>query len=210
MARVVKRGLEQDGYAVDLAGDGEDGLHLATENDYDVVVLDVMLPKRGGLDVCRSMRARGRWAPVLMLTARDTVPDRVAGLDAGADDYLVKPFAFEELRARVRSLLRREPRERPAVLTVGPLRLDPAAHTVEHAGDPVELTAKEFSLLEFLMRHPGEVCSRTRILEHVWDANYEGGSNVVDVYVKELRKKLGARGLIRTVRGAGYLLDGDA
>ena len=210
MARAIRRGMEQEGYAVDTALDGDEGLHLVTENDYDAIVLDVMLPGVDGLEVCRRLRERGRWAPVLMLTARDTVPDRIEGLDAGADDYLVKPFAFGELLARLRALIRRGAVERPAVLQVGDLALDPAGHSVTRAGRQVELSAREFALLEFLMRHPGEVVSRTAILEHVWDYNYDGFSNVVDVYVGYLRRKLEqpfGRTLIRTVRGVGYALE---
>ena len=210
MSRVLQRGLREEGYSVDVSADGVDALHLASENDYDVVILDVMLPEMDGIAVCRRMRERGRWAPVLMLTARDATTDRVRGLDAGADDYLVKPFSFEELLARMRSLLRREPRERPPVLSVGALTLDPATRQVRFAGSDLALSAKEFTLLEYFMRHPGEVLSRTRILEHVWDVNYDGGSNVVDVYVRYLRKKIdepfGTK-LLRTVRGAGYVLD---
>lgn len=210
MARVLRRGLEQEGYAVDTAADGQDGLHMATENDYDAVVLDVMLPILDGIEVCRGMRDRGRWAPVIMLTARDAIADRVRGLDAGADDYLVKPFSFEELLARLRSLVRRGVRERPTILEAGPVTLDPATHRVTHSGKRVELTPREYALLELLMRHAGQVLSRTRILEHVWNYNYDGGSNVVDAYVKYLRKKLdaphGSR-LIKTVRGSGYMLD---
>lgn len=210
MARAVRRGLEQEGYAVDAATDGDDALSRASENDYDAIVLDVMLPERDGFSVCRELRGRGRWAPVLMLTARDDVQDRIRGLDAGADDYLVKPFAFGELLARVRALVRRGATERPAVITVGDVTLDPAAHTVSRAGTPVDLSAREFSLLEFLMRYPGEVVSRRRILEHVWDYNYEGFSNVVDVYVGYLRRKLEQpfdEPLIYTVRGVGYRVD---
>jgi two-component system OmpR family response regulator len=212
MAGLLKRGLEQEGYSVDACLDGVDGLHQATETDYDAVVLDVMLPELDGVEVCRRMRERGRWAPVLMLTAREGVSDRVTGLDAGADDYLVKPFSFEELIARVRALLRRGAQERPAVLSAGPVRLNPATRRVERSGEPVVLSPKEYSLLEYFMRHPNEVLSRTRILEHVWDVNYDGGSNVVDVYVGYLRKKIDApfrSKLLRTVRGAGYLLDPD-
>lgn len=210
MARAVRRGLEQEGYAVDAASDGDDALSRASENDYDAIVLDVMLPERDGFSVCRELRGRGRWAPVLMLTARDDVQDRIRGLDAGADDYLVKPFAFGELLARVRALVRRGATERPAVITVGDVALDPAAHTVSRAGTPVDLSAREFALLEFLMRYPGEVVSRRRILEHVWDYNYEGFSNVVDVYVGYLRRKLEQpfdEPLIYTVRGVGYRVD---
>jgi len=210
LARAVRRGLQQEGYAVDVAATGDDGLHLATEVDYDAVVLDVMLPGLDGFEVCRRMRVQGRWAPVLMLTARDGVADRVTGLDVGADDYLIKPFALRELLARLRALVRRGAGERPAVLTVGSLRLDPAAHTVSRDGQPVELSAREFALLEFFMRHPGEVVTRTQVLEHVWDFNYEGLSNVVDVYVGYLRRKLEqpfGRPLLRTVRGVGYALE---
>jgi len=208
MARAVRRGLEHEGYAVDVAADGEDALFRATEYDYDAVVLDVMLPAMDGFTLCETLRKQGRWVPVLMLTARDGVEDRIHGLDAGADDYLVKPFAFGELLARLRALLRRGAPERPAALRVEDVVLDPGAHTVTRAGRPVSLSAREFALLEFLMRRPGEVLTRTRILEHVWDYNYVGFSNVVDVYVGYLRKKLerpfGGRTFIRTVRGVGY------
>ncbi len=210
MARAIRRGLEQEGYAVDTAADGNDGWFHASENPYDAIVLDVMLPGLDGFEVCRRLRAAGSWAPVLMLTARDATFDRIGGLDAGADDYLVKPFAFGELLARLRALVRRGAVARPAVLTCGDLALDPAAHTVTRAGRPVELSAREFALLEFLMRHPGEVVSRTAILGGVWDYDYDGLSNVVDVYVGYLRRKLEqpfGRSLIRTERGVGYALD---
>jgi two-component system OmpR family response regulator len=210
MIRAVRRGLEQEGYAVDTASDGDEGLYLAMENDYDAIVLDVMLPGIDGFEVCRRLRAERRWAPVLMLTARDAVADRIGGLDVGADDYLVKPFAFGELLARLRALIRRGGVERPAVLCAGDVVLDPAGHSVTRAGQRVELSAREFALLEFLMRHPGEVVSRTAILEHVWDYGYDGLSNVVDVYVGYLRRKLEqpfGRTLIRTVRGVGYALE---
>jgi two-component system OmpR family response regulator len=213
MAGLLRRGLTEEGYAVDIAATGADGLWSATENDYDAIVLDLMLPDASGLDVCRELRKRGRWAPVLMLTARDAVPDRVAGLDAGADDYLVKPFAFSELFARLRAVVRRGPAERPSELVVGSLVLDPAARSVARRGKRVDLTAKEFALLEYLMRHAGEVLTRTRILEHVWDFAYEGDSNVVDVYIRYLRDKVdrpfGVRS-IETVRGAGYRLRAEA
>ena len=207
MARAVRRGLEQEGYAVDAVADGEDALHRALYVDYDAIVLDVMLPGKDGSAVCRELRAKGRWAPVLMLTARDGVEDRIRGLDAGADDYLVKPFSFGELLARLRALVRRGAAERPTALSAEDVVLDPAAHTVTRDGEPVDLSAKEFALLEFLLRHAGEVLSRTRILEHVWDVNYDGFSNVVDVYIGYLRKKLEVpfdRPFIRTVRGVGY------
>jgi two-component system OmpR family response regulator len=209
MASLLRRALEREGYAVDVAGTGEDALWLGTENDYDAVVLDVMLPPPDGFEVCRTLRTRGRWAPVLLLTARDAVEDRVAGLDAGADDYLAKPFSFAELYARLRALTRRGARERPATLTVGDLVLDPAAHLVCRGGRPVELSPKEFALLELFMRHPGEVLTRTQMLEHVWDFAYDGRSNVVDVYVRYLREKVDrpfGRESIETVRGVGYRL----
>lgn len=210
MARAIRRGLEREGYAVDVAPDGDDALFQALENTYDAIVLDVMLPGRDGFSVCEELRAKGRWAPVLMLTARGTIDDRIKGLDVGADDYLIKPFAFGELLARIRALLRRGPTERPAILTYGDIVLDPASHTVKRAGQPVELSSREFALLEFLMRHPDEVLTRTQILDHVWDYNYDGLSNVVDVYIGYLRKKLekpfGSQ-IIRAVRGVGYVLE---
>ena len=209
MAALLKRGLEEEGDTVDVAATGTDGLHLATEFDFDAVVLDAMLPGMDGFEVCRRMRAGRRWAPVLMLTARDAVDDRVRGLDAGADDYLVKPFAFAELAARLRALLRRGASERPTVLEVGDLRLDPAARTVERSGVQVDLTAKEFALLELLMRNAGQVLSRTRILDHVWDFAYDAASNVVDQYIGYLRRKIDKpfdREDLETVRGAGYRL----
>jgi two-component system OmpR family response regulator len=210
MARALRRGLEQEGYAVDVAADGDAGLRMGSEGEFDAMVLDVMLPGRDGFSVCSELRSRGRWAPVLMLTARDAVDDRIRGLDAGADDYMVKPFAFGELLARLRALIRRGPTERAPTIAVGDLTLDPAERTVTRGGIPVELSAREFSLLEFLMQRPGEVVTRSRILEHVWDYNYAGFSNVVDVYVGYLRRKLErpfGRPLIRTVRGVGYALE---
>jgi len=209
MAGLLKRGLEEEGYAVDVARTGEEGVWIAEESPADAIVLDVMLPDVDGFEVCRRIRQAGRWAPVLMLTAKDAVEDRVRGLDVGADDYLTKPFAFSELAARLRALVRRGAQERPTVLVVGDLSLDPATRAVHRGGTPVELTPKEFALLEFFMRHPGEVLSRMRLIEHVWDWAYEGGSNVVDVYVKYLREKVDRPfGLetIQTVRGAGYRL----
>jgi two-component system OmpR family response regulator len=209
MAGLLRRALEEEGYAVDIASNGGDGLWLGTENAYDVVVLDLMLPDVDGFDVCRRLRKAGRWSPVLMLTARDAVSDRVAGLDAGADDYLTKPFSLAELLARLRALIRRGGVERPAVLRAGDLTLDPTTHTVRRAGSDIELTAKEFALLEYLMRHVGEVLGRTRLIEHVWDFAYEGDSNVVDVYVRYLRNKIDrpfGRDSIETVRGSGYRL----
>lgn len=209
MAGLLRRGLAEEGYAVDLVRNGADAVWAGTENPYDAIVLDVMLPDVGGFEVCKRLRDEGQWAPVLMLTARDAVPDRVAGLDAGADDYLTKPFSFAELLARLRALIRRGPGERPAELEVGTLRLDPATRQVWQRGSVVELTAKEFALLEFLMRHPGEALTRSRIIEHVWDFAYDGGSNVVDVYIGYVRDKIdrpfGTNSIV-TVRGVGYRL----
>jgi two-component system OmpR family response regulator len=216
MADLIRRGLEEDGYVADLASSGEDGLWMATEQPYDAIVLDIMLPGIDGFDVCRSLRAAGCWAPVLMLTAKDAVEDRVRGLDSGADDYLTKPFGLDELLARVRALLRRGAVARPAILRVGDLALDPARHTVERRGERVDLTAKEFSLLECFMRHAGDVMTRSDLIDHVWDFAFEGDSNVVDVYVRYLREKIDRPfGLasLETVRGAGYRLraeDADA
>jgi len=209
LARVVARGLRHEGYAVDVAPDGDAALVQAGVWDYDAIVLDVMLPHRDGVAVCAALRERGCWAPVLMVTARGDVPDRVRGLDAGADDYLAKPFAFDELLARLRALLRRAPAERPARLEVGDLVVDPATHEVTRLGQPVELTAREFAVLEYFARHHGEAVTRARLLEHVWDENYTGSTNVVDVYVGYLRTKLEAADeprLIHTVRGVGYVL----
>jgi two-component system OmpR family response regulator len=209
IARLIHKGLQRDGYGIDLVGTGEEGVWMATENDYDAIVLDVGLPGTDGIEVCRRLRQLERWAPILMLTARVTVDDRVRGLDAGADDYLAKPFSMAELRARLRALTRRSARERPVVLAVGELTLDAAAHRVTRAGAEVSLTAKEFSLLELFMRHPGDALTRRRILDDVWDFAYDGTSNVVDVYVRYLRDKLGAD-IIATVRGVGYRLTGGA
>jgi two-component system OmpR family response regulator len=197
---------------VDVAGSGEDGLMRAGATDYDAIVLDVMLPGISGFDTCRKLRERGVWSPVLMLTARDSIDDRVAGLDGGADDYLAKPFSLRELAARLRALFRRNPSERPAVLTAGDIRLDPASRTVTRGGTEVELSAKEFALLETFMRSPGRVLSRFYLLEHAWEYTYEHRSNVVDVYVRYLREKLDRPfGLesIETVRGSGYRLRAD-
>lgn len=213
MAALLRRGLTEEGYAVDVTDGGAEAVWLATEQDFDAVILDVMLPDVDGFTVCRQLRQRERWMPILMLTAKDAVADRVTGLDVGADDYLTKPFSFEELLARVRALLRRGPKPRPTVLAVGDLSLDPATRRVQRGGRDVELTPKEFALLEFLLRHVGEVVSRTRILEHVWDFAYDGDSNVVDVYIGYLRAKIDrpfGRHSIQTVRGAGYRLEADS
>ena len=209
MARLVKRALEEEGHAVDVAGDGPDGLWMATENPYAAIVLDVMLPGFDGFELCRRLREADVWAPVLMLTARDQVGDRVRGLDAGADDYLVKPFSLLELSARLRALARRDDHRRPAVLASGELRLDPATKRAWRADTELELSPKEFSLLELFLRHPGVVLTRSQIIESVWDFAYDGTSNVVDQYVKYLRRKVDApfgRSDIQTVRGMGYRL----
>ncbi len=209
MARLLKRALEEEGHAVDVAADGAEGLWLATENAYGAVVLDVMLPDLDGFEVCRQLRAKGLWVPVIMLTARDSVGDRVRGLDAGADDYLVKPFSLMELAARLRALGRRDDRPRPVVLTEGDLKLDPAAKRAWRAGTELQLSPREFALLEVFLRHPGDVLTRSQIIEAVWDFAYDGSSNVVDQYVTYLRRKIDTpfgRRDIETVRGMGYRL----
>jgi two-component system, OmpR family, response regulator len=210
LANALARGLRRERYAVDVVASGDDALYQARVYEYDGIVLDVMLPGLDGIAVCRTLREEEMWAPVIMLTARDQIDDRVRGLDAGADDYLVKPFAFPELLARLRALTRRGIASRPPVLSLGDLLIDPAAHVVSRAGSAVELSAREFALLEFLARHAGEVVSRTLLIEHVWDQHFPGDSNVVDVYVGRLRKKLdrpSQESLIRTVRGVGYMLE---
>ena len=208
LLRALQRGLEHEGYAVDVASNGRDALSHASENDYDAVVLDLMLPGLDGFAVCEALRQHERWVPVLMLTARSGVQDRIRGLDAGADDYLTKPFDFGELLARLRALLRREASERPPVLMIGDLHVDPATRIVTRNDEQVELTAREFAVLEFLARRAGHVVSRTELLNHVWDENYDGSPNITDVYVGYLRRKLGRR-LIRTVRGTGFRLESE-
>jgi two-component system OmpR family response regulator len=210
LAGALSRGLRKEGYAVDVVGRGDEALLHARVYDYDAIIIDIMMPGADGIEVCRALRDEGRWSPVLMLTARDGVRDRIGGLDAGADDYLIKPFDFGELVARVRALLRRGAPERPAVLRVGDLQVDPAARSVTRQGESIELTAREFGVLELLVRQAGTVVSRVDVLEHVWDRNYEGSTNIVDVYVGYLRRKLEepfGRPLIRTVRGVGYVVD---
>jgi two-component system, OmpR family, response regulator len=210
LATALARGLRAEGYAVDVAATGDEAIFNARVYEYDAVILDVMLPGPDGMAVCRTLRDAGRWSPVLMLTARDGVADRINGLDSGADDYLVKPFDFGELVARLRALVRRGAPERPPLLTVGDLIVDPAARTVTRDGRAVMLSTREFSVLEFLVRNAGAVVSRSQLLDHVWDQNYAGSGNVVDVYVGYLRRKLEEpfdRPLIRTVRGAGYRVD---
>jgi two-component system OmpR family response regulator len=212
MAALIRRGLVEEGYAADVARTGEDALWMASSTPYDAILLDVMLPGRDGFDICRELRETGVWTPILMLTARDGVDDRVAGLDSGADDYLTKPFSFAELLARLRALTRRGLSERPTVLEVGSLRLDPATREVWRHGVKVDLSTKEFALLETFMRRPGHVLTRLDLLDHAWDYAYENRSNVVDVYVRYLRAKIDRPfGLssIETVRGAGYRLRQD-
>jgi two-component system OmpR family response regulator len=212
MASMLRRGLAEDGYSVDVTVDGLETVWQATEVDYDVIVLDLMLPGIDGFEICRRLRAANRWAPVLILTARTGVADRVQGLDCGADDYLAKPFSFMELTARLRALIRRGSQARPAILTAGSLRLDPATRAAWRGETLLDLSAKEFALLELFLRHPDEVLTRTMILEHVWDFAYDGGSNVVDQYIAYLRRKIdrpfGVEQL-ETVRGAGYRLRSD-
>ena len=212
LAGLLARGLREEGYAADVADRGEEALWMAGSVPYDAIVLDVMLPGLDGYAVCRRLREGGVWSPVLMLTARDAVEDRVTGLDAGADDYLTKPFSFEELLARLRSLTRRAPVERPPVLSVDGLRLDPAAHRAWRGETELDLSAKEFALLELFMRRPGAVLSRGQLLEGAWDIAFESRSNVVDVYVRYLREKIDRPfgcDSIETVRGVGYRLRAD-
>jgi two-component system, OmpR family, response regulator len=209
MAGLLRRGLVEEGHAADVAGTGDDAIWMAQAVEYDAIVLDVMLPGLDGFEVCRQLRRDGVWSPVLMLTARDAVEDRVAGLDAGADDYLPKPFSFSELLARLRALVRRGVAERPTVVEVGDLRLDPARRRVWRGDTEIQLSAKEFALLEAFARRPDQVLSRDRLLEHAWDFAYEPRSNVVDVYVRYLREKIDrpfGRSTLETVRGMGYRL----
>jgi two-component system OmpR family response regulator len=209
MARLLQRGLTERGDVVESVDSGEDAVALARLEDFDVILLDVMLPGMDGFATCRRLRQHQVWTPVLMLTARAAVADRIHGLDGGADDYLTKPFAFDELLARIRALVRRGPTARPAVLTVGDLRLDPAAQRVWRGGEEIHLSARELALLETFMRRPDQVLTRSQLLEHAWDLAYDGGSNVVDVYVRYLREKIDRpfdRNTLATVRGVGYRL----
>jgi two-component system OmpR family response regulator len=212
LAGLLRRGLAEEGHAVDVAATGDDAVWMGQATAYDAVVLDVMLPGRDGFAVCRALRESGMWSPILMLTARDAVEDRVEGLDAGADDYLAKPFSFDELLARLRAVVRRGAPERPAVLAVGDLRLDPATRRAWRGETEIALSGKEFALLETFMRRPGRVLSRYELLEHAWDMAYEARSNVVDVYVRYLRAKIDrpfARASLETVRNVGYRLRED-
>ncbi len=209
LARFIQKGLREELYAVDVAGDGEEGFLLAGVNPYDLIILDVMLPKMDGLDVCRRLRAERKAIPILLLTARESVEDKVAGLDTGADDYLTKPFAFAELLARVRALLRRGNTYPAGRLTAADLELDPVSHRVWRAGQEISLTNKEFALLEYLLRNTNQVLTRTAIIEHIWDIHYDSMTNIVDVHIRALRAKLDrecAVPLIHTVRGVGYVL----
>jgi two-component system OmpR family response regulator len=217
MARLLKKGLDRQGYAVDVVDSGQEAVWMATENDYDAIVLDVILDAGGsainGFEVCRRLRTASRWAPVLMVTARDAVADRVHGLDAGADDYLTKPFSLDELLARLRALMRRRPAARPPVLSVGDLSLDPARHEVVRGGSVIDLTPTEFALLEYLMRRPGDVLTRATLVDHVWDFAFDGDPRIVNVYVRALRDKIDRpfqRASLETVRGLGYRIRDDA
>jgi two-component system, OmpR family, response regulator len=217
MARLLGKGLEREGYAVDVVDSGRDAIWLATENSYDAIVLDVILEAGDeaidGFEVCRRLRRAGGWAPVIMVTARDAVDDRVRGLDAGADDYLTKPFSLPELLARLRALIRRPAAERPAVLTIGTLSLDPARHAVRRGEVAIELTPTEFALLEYLMRRPGDVVARGTLIEHVWDFAFDGDPRIVNVYVRSLRDKIDrpfGQASLETVRGLGYRIRDEA
>jgi DNA-binding response OmpR family regulator len=209
LCAVIKRGLLEEAYAVDLAYDGEEGEYLAEVNPYDLIILDIMLPNKDGIEVCRELRAKKVNTPILMLTAKDTVEDRVKGLDTGADDYLVKPFAFNELLARIRAMLRREGMSKSPELRVGDLTLNTLTRQVWRGQRPIELTTKEYVILEYFMRHPNVVVTRTMVEEHAWDYDFDSLSNLVDVYIRRLRRKIDSEGedsLIQTVRGAGYRL----
>jgi len=213
VSQFMQKGLREEGHAVDAAADGEEGGFLAEINEYDLIILDLMLPKKNGVVMCREIRDRGVETPVLMLTARDSVEDRVRGLDAGADDYMIKPFAFEELLARVRALLRRRSETRSPILSLGDLELNPMSRLVTRAGTGIRLTTKEYALLEYMMRNPRKVLSRTLIGEHVWDMNFDPESNVIDVYISHLRAKIDKGfdpALLYTLRGQGYILTDQA
>jgi heavy metal response regulator len=209
VASFIKRGLEEESFSVDVAYDGEEGRFMAETNQYDLILMDVMLPKKDGLTVVRELREKGIAVPVLCLTAKDTVDDIVSGLDSGSDDYLTKPFAFAELLARVRALLRRGTQDRGAEINFADLRLDPVAHKVWRGNKEIDLTAKEYALLEYFMRNANQTLTRTMIAEHVWDYTFDSFTNIIDVYVNYLRKKIDKdfdKKLIHTVRGAGYVL----
>jgi len=207
IADFIRKGLSEHGYAVDVASDGDEAVHWPDVAEFDVIILDVMLPVRDGIEVCRTLRERGLHTPILMLTARDAVQDRVRGLDSGADDYLVKPFAFAELLARLQALTRRQPAVLGPVLGAGDLLLDTTTREASRQGTPIDLTSKEYALLEYLMRHPNQVLTRTMIAEHVWNYDFDDATNVIDVHIRNLRRKIDdpfSTKLIQTVRGAGY------
>ncbi len=211
IAEFIKRGLKEENYAVDAAFDGLEGLRMAEENPYDLLILDIMLPGMDGVELCKKLRAGGFLNPIMMLTAKDLVEDKVKGLDSGANDYLTKPFAFEELLARIRALLRKTPDQPSTTLKAGDLALDLRTHKALRAGRELVLSAKEFALLEYLVRNQGEIVTRTMISEHVWDINFDTATNVIDVYINYLRRKIDdgrAKKLIHTVRGKGYILKG--
>ena len=212
VASFIKKGLEEEHYAVDIAYDGEEGLALVQINEYDLILLDIMLPRLDGMEVLRQIRRNGSNMPILMLTAKDSVEDIVSGLDGGSDDYLTKPFSFAELVARVRALLRRKAREKTDILTVGDLSLSTSTHRVKRGGREIELTPKEYALLEYFMRNPNRILARTLITEHVWDYHFDPETNVIDVYVNYLRKKIDQgfeKKLIHTIRGSGYMMRGE-
>lgn len=209
IADFIKRGLKEEGYAVDIAHDGEEGHFMAKTNEYDLILLDLMLPKMDGLEVCRALKKEGVHVPIIMLTAKDAVKDKVAGLDSGADDYLTKPFAFEELLARARAIFRKKGSSVTEPIKIDDLVMDIITHKVTRAGKEIELTSKEYSLLEYLMRNEGKVVTRTMISEHVWDADFDTFTNVIDVYINYLRKKIdigNRKKLIHTIRGRGYII----
>lgn len=212
LSTVIKKGFVEDGFAVDQAFDGEDGQFLAESEQYDLIVLDIMLPKIDGLTLCKNLRAKNIKTPILMLTAKSSTDDKVAGLDSGADDYLTKPFSFVEFRSRIHALIRRSHQEASPVLSIEELELNPLKHSVSRNGTPLKLTPKEFAILELLLRHKGEVVTRTMITDHVWDYNFDGMSNVVDVFVASLRKKVDAKAkkkLIETVHGVGFRIGSE-
>lgn len=213
LANSVKKGLLEEGFAVDVAFNGEEGQYMAEAEEYDLIILDVMLPKVDGITICKELRSKNIKTPIIMLTAKSNVEDRVAGLDSGADDYLTKPFSFLELRSRIQALLRRSKQEPTLTLKISDLEIDPLKHVAKRAGNTISLTPKEFAILEFLLRHKDEVLTRTMIIEHIWDYNFEGMSNIVDAFIASIRRKVdrGAKiKLIHTIHGVGYKLSADA
>ncbi len=213
IANFVRRGLLEESYVVDIAKDGEEALYKAEINSYDLILLDLMIPKVSGIEVCQKIRQQNTKVPIIILTAKDSIEDKVIGLDAGADDYLTKPFSFDELTARIRAILRRGTKADPTILRIDNLSLDPATKTAQRGQSKITLTTKEYALLEYFMRHPSRILTKTELLEHVWDYNYDGLSNIVETYIKYLRKKLkvssSEKELIHTLRGSGYILKGN-